>query len=365
MKILMLSAYDAASHRYWRQGLVDNFPHYCWQVLNLPGRYFNWRIRGNPLSWNWTKSNELAQSYDLIIATSMVDLATIKGLNPNLANTPSIVYFHENQFIYPDSKQQLQCAEPKMVNLYSAICADKLLFNSDFNRQSFFQGSEQFLYKMPDFAPKNLATVLDDKSQVLPVPLNNDLFAIRYVTKKNAQLTLLWNHRWEYDKGPEGLYALLRELDSMRVDFKIHIIGQSFRRQPSIMQKIKEHFTDYIDCFGYIENKTEYYQLLQQSHLALSTSIHEFQGLAVMEAVSQGCLPVVPNRLSYQEIFSSQFRYQSSNDKELEARQMARMIANYANINDLKISGPDMWKYSWEKQKSSYEQVIESFKPPS
>ena len=43
MRILLLSAYDAESHRYWREGLVSRFPEHHWQVLRLPPRYFNWR----------------------------------------------------------------------------------------------------------------------------------------------------------------------------------------------------------------------------------------------------------------------------------------------------------------------------------
>jgi len=51
MKILLLSAYDAASHRHWREMLVTGFPEHDWTVLTLPPRHFNWRMRGNALSW--------------------------------------------------------------------------------------------------------------------------------------------------------------------------------------------------------------------------------------------------------------------------------------------------------------------------
>ena len=51
MRILLLSAYDAPSHKRWREGLVTHCSDYHWDVLALPARYFSWRIRGNPLSW--------------------------------------------------------------------------------------------------------------------------------------------------------------------------------------------------------------------------------------------------------------------------------------------------------------------------
>src|SRR5690606_31607509 len=51
MRILLLSAYDADSHRRWREGLVRELPQHAWTVLALPPRHFSWRIRGNALSW--------------------------------------------------------------------------------------------------------------------------------------------------------------------------------------------------------------------------------------------------------------------------------------------------------------------------
>ena len=71
-------------------------------------------FRGNPLSWAVSERAELERDYDLVVATSMVDLATLKGLVPSLANTPSVVYFHENQFAYPLSAEQHNSIEPQM-----------------------------------------------------------------------------------------------------------------------------------------------------------------------------------------------------------------------------------------------------------
>ena len=51
MKILLLSAYDAQSHKRWRTGLVAQFPEYQWTVLSLAARFFSWRLRGNAYSW--------------------------------------------------------------------------------------------------------------------------------------------------------------------------------------------------------------------------------------------------------------------------------------------------------------------------
>ncbi|HMW49077.1 MAG TPA: DUF3524 domain-containing protein, partial [Cellvibrionaceae bacterium] len=119
MRILLLSAYDAPSHRYWRQGLIDQLSDYRFTCLTLPPRHFNWRIRGNPISW--LDAPQLTAAYDLILATSMVDLATLRGLVPALSRTPCIYYCHENQFAYPESPRQMRPLEPLMVTLYGAL----------------------------------------------------------------------------------------------------------------------------------------------------------------------------------------------------------------------------------------------------
>jgi hypothetical protein len=141
-KIWLLSAYRADSHAAWADWLVSNHFSIEWHRLELPGRHFRWRIRGNPLSWLDALPQ---QTPDLIIATSMVDLATLKGLHPRLANVPAYYYFHENQFAYPVSEQQVQSIEPQMVQLYGALTADRLLFNSAFNRDSFLDGVKSLL----------------------------------------------------------------------------------------------------------------------------------------------------------------------------------------------------------------------------
>lgn len=106
MRVLLLSAYAAASHQHWQRSLLAMFPDWQWQVLTLPPRHFSWRIRGNPLYWALSERALLEGEYDLLVATSMVDLATLRGLVPGLARLPSLLYFHENQFEYPQRSGQ-------------------------------------------------------------------------------------------------------------------------------------------------------------------------------------------------------------------------------------------------------------------
>ncbi len=358
MRILLLSAYNAQSHQAWCDKLLQMFPEHDWQVLTLPGRYFNWRIRSNALSWGLTQRELLEQQYDRVIATSMVDCATLRGLVPNLANIPWIVYFHENQFEYPVSAEN-DYLEPKMVSLYNALCADKLVFNTDYNYQSFITGLGKFLGKMPDAVPEDTIDIIAAKHTVIPVPINK----VESVKKENNPVpVLLWNHRWEYDKGPEQLYAFLEVLRQRDFMFKINLIGQQFRAIPTALLKIKEKFPDEIINYGFIESPEDYNNLLQQSDFILSTALHDFQGLAVLESVAAGCIPVVPDRLAYKEIFPEKYRYQSiPSSLGNEAENMADKLISLnrkrlkmeLNIADIGIAG-----FSVKKLKPLYAKIL-------
>ncbi|MDP6968336.1 MAG: DUF3524 domain-containing protein, partial [Gammaproteobacteria bacterium] len=273
MRILLLSAYDADSHAYWRQQLVSGLPDYDWTQLVLPGRYFNWRIRGNSLQWALTERRTLEQHFDLIIATSMVDLSALKGMVPNLASIPSMVYFHENQFAYPVQKEGY--LEPMMVNLYSAVCATHIVFNSAYNRDSFLQGVESLLHRLPEKLPASLIANLAAKTTLLPVPVSLQSKPAQWVRSKAEVPQLVWNHRWEYDKGPELLLASLRELKRRGIKFNLHLLGQQFRQQPEALVTLQQEFAACLGHTGYIDSRMEYEALLQQADYVLSTAKHE------------------------------------------------------------------------------------------
>jgi len=360
MKILLLSAYHAQSHQSWCRSLMVMFPEHEWILLTLPGRYFNWRIRGNALSWSMGQRDILEKNYDLVLATSMVDCATLRGLIPNLANIPWVVYFHENQFEYPVSAKN-DHTEPKMVSLYNALCAEKVIFNSQYNYHTFISGLERFLKKMPDQVPENILKSIASKSEVIPVPINVDNF-LPVDKGVESVPVLLWNHRWEYDKGPQQLYNVLTELYQRKFLFKLNLIGPQFRVIPDAFDKIQQEFSNVIKNYGFIESVVEYKKILASSDMVLSTALHDFQGLAILEAVAAGCIPVVPSRLAYTEIFPEKYQYDSDLLLPMnEAKKMADLIIklnenrNSTNLCDINIS-----KFSIEDLQPTYSEILYS-----
>ncbi len=359
----------------WRTRLLDMFPEHSWTQLVLPPRHFNWRIRGNSLQWALNEKALLSEDYDLLIATSMVDLASLRGFLPNIARIPTLLYFHENQFVYPlGDSQRDSNIEPKLVPLYSTLCADAIVFNSAYNRTTFLEGTRALLEKLPDrLAPDLLSKI--EASEVIPVPLED--FATKSALSShdgNQQLLeVIWNHRWEYDKGPKLLLLVAEALASQRSPIRLHVVGQQFRSSPAEFEKIarlsKQHAAALgiePGYFGFIEDREDYIALLRRCDVVLSTALHDFQGLAVQEACALGCTPLVPDALVYPEYVESQFRYDCGSETGAQselAEQCREILCRLQHWQDMKSDGQLLPKllmdaFSLDSLRPSYARLL-------
>ncbi|MBA2664839.1 MAG: DUF3524 domain-containing protein [Bradymonadaceae bacterium] len=322
MRILLLSAYDAASHKRWRNALVAHLDEHQWSVETMAPRHFAWRSRGNSLHFGLARRELLAQPYDALITTSMTDLASLRGFVPELSRLPTAVYFHENQFEYPLRSGQRANLDQQLTSLYTALCGDRLLFNSAFNRDSFLKGAGLLLAAMPDHVPPGIVNRLRERAQLLAVPLEAKCYAARGLC--HGPLSIVWNHRWEYDKAPERFFEALFQLSEHGYAFDLHVVGQSFRQVPPVFEQARERLASHIRTWGFLASVEAYRELLSTADLVVSTALHEFQGLAVLEAVAAGCRPLVPDRLAYREFIPEPWRYGSYPDEP--AREVAALV---------------------------------------
>ncbi|MFT4720221.1 MAG: glycosyltransferase involved in cell wall biosynthesis [Candidatus Azotimanducaceae bacterium] len=354
MRILLLSPYDAMSHRYWHEGLVNYCSGHDFTVVTLPARYFSWRFRGNSLSLAFDV--RLTGPWDLILATSMTDLSALVGMRPELAACRRLLYFHENQFAYPAVGDPNHRVERQITSLYAALGADQLIFNSAFNRSSFLTGVETLLARLPDEVPVGIVEKLRQLSTLQPVPLYADCFdVIPQRSIDNSRLAIVWNHRWEYDKGVDALQMLVTAMLASDLDFEFHLIGQSFRSVPPALQQVKEmlELAGRLGVCGFIPTRAHYLALLGRSHVVLSTAIHEFQGIAVLEAVAVGCLPVVPDALAYQDFIPACWRYDNSQQALLMLETLGRQLAEQA----LPVA-PSVTDLAWSQQQDHWEALL-------
>ena len=153
---------------------------------------------------------------------------------------------------------------------------------------------------------------------MLPVPLDAACFVDRREPAPDSgPLHVIWNHRWEYDKGPDRLLAIVERALEQDIDFELSVIGQQFRHHPPEFDTLKSLLDaqpQRLRRWGTIEATDDYRRYLATGDVALSTAVHEFQGLAVLEAVAAGCVPLVPDRFAYPDAFADEFRYPSMLD---------------------------------------------------
>lgn len=142
-------------------------------------------------------------------------------------------------------------------------------FATEFHRQMFLRN----LRINPDFTKKAVVSGQPHESLV-------DLIG---KTPKSGKIkSVVWPHRYNADKQPE----IAEDLAST--------YGEEVPW--TITQKTKP-------------SKAEYYKLLSKQQVIFSCSLHENLGISIMEAVLLDCIPVLPDRCSYSEMYLPEFRY--------------------------------------------------------
>ena len=340
LKILLISGYDAKSHRFWRESLASHISGFDWTQIALPARHFSWRVRGGALNIYLEHQQQLNQHFDLVLATSMVDLAALRGLVPKLSQVPNILYFHENQFVYPISRQQPNILNAQLTSFYSALAADEVWFNSEYNQRSFRSGLKEFLRKIPDKSSIDIDQWLGSRSSIMPVPINQPESNFNILDKGTETPHILWNHRWEYDKQPEVFFDALRLLKQQKIDFRLSVVGESFRKVPECFACAKSDFQQEILHWGY-QSRRNYQQILSDADFVVSSATHDFQGLSMLEAISYGCIPIAPDRLVYPEYIPSDCLYPL--DHKEESQSLASLIVQ--KINNKTVQPIDIEKF--------------------
>jgi glycosyltransferase involved in cell wall biosynthesis len=231
-----------------------------------------------------------------------------------------------------------------------------VLFNSDYNRESFLDAIPGFLGRMPDHRPEGVAEKIRAKSAILPPPL--ELAELDAVPQhgKSGPATILWNHRWEYDKNPEEFFRVLIQIARQGHQFRLSVLGQSFDEVPEVFPEARELLGDRIVRFGYEPERKAYLAALREADIAVSTAFHEYFGMALLEATYAGCYPLVPDRLVYREIFPGRLRYRST--AQLRERLIS-LICSIDEVRSLDHSSIAV-RFGWERLRPTYLELFRS-----
>jgi glycosyltransferase involved in cell wall biosynthesis len=303
---LFVEPFYGGSHRAFLDGLVRSCGHEV-ELLTLPEGEWRRRMRRGaqelaPLA------RRLPGEFDFLVVSDMLDLPAFLALTrPMFERTPVLAYFHENQMTYPRLRGTKFNSWFGQINFMTALAADAVAFNSAFHREDFLVALRALLAQPNNWLTEAGVDEVEQKSFVLPVGV--DLGWIEDLAPRPQQRletevrssprTILWNHRWEFDKAPELFARALRALRRRGVPFKLIVAGEPGDNPSAAITSLPEEFGECIEHFGYAASKEEYGRLLWRSDIVVSTTRHEFFGVGMVEAMAAGCVPCAPRRYNY------------------------------------------------------------------
>lgn len=103
-------------------------------------------------------------------------------------------------------------------------------------------------------------------------------------------------------------------------------------KQPKVFDEIIKRSKckcDFVKTLEVTKTKKEYYNLISKAKIVFSANLQETFGIGTVEALMLGAIPIVPNRLSYLELYPQQFRYQNIEDA---MTKINHYVKNYDNI---------------------------------
>jgi glycosyltransferase involved in cell wall biosynthesis len=124
--------------------------------------------------------------------------------------------------------------------------------------------------------------------------------------RPNNAPILLWNQRWEYDKAPEVFLEALDVLVEEGIAFRVILAGGNVRQKAAEFEAARVRLGERVIHYGWADAAT-YARLLWEADAVVSTALHEFFGIAIVEALYCGCFPILPRRLAYPEVLPARY----------------------------------------------------------
>ncbi|MCM8537698.1 MAG: DUF3524 domain-containing protein [Lentisphaeraceae bacterium] len=355
-RVLGLNPFHGGSHKAFINGWISRSQHE-WALLTLEGTYWKWRLQfaAVELSEQVKKLWDEGKRWDVIFCTSMMNVTDFRAMTPEVRDIPIIVYFHENQLTYPESDHMKFDLSLCMINIKSALVADQVWFNSEFHRDDFLTAAEKLLKPKP-LIDIDVTKKIRQKTIVQYQAIDDD-FVCKEERPLSDPIKIVWAARWELDKNPELLFKALKYLVDRDFSFELYFLGEEMHTKLECIEKGRCEFTNQIKYFGYAESRQEYMDILKQADFFVSTANHEFFGIAVVEALAAGCIPIVPKHQAYPEVLKSleEYFYRPGS-----AKQLAKVLI--ASASDKSFNSKLATKYLWSKRAKDLDKVIAMLK---
>ncbi|XP_074403966.1 tRNA-queuosine alpha-mannosyltransferase isoform X8 [Zonotrichia albicollis] len=307
MSVLLIEPFYGGSHKQLMDLLQEELQEDC-VLCTLPAKKWHWKARTSALYFMQTVPT--SSNYRILFASSVLNLAELAALRPDLGKLKKVLYFHENQLAYPVQKCQERDFQYGYNQILSCLVADVVVFNSAFNMESFLKSIGKFMKLIPDHRPKDLEKIIRPKCQVL-------YFPVRFPDVSR-----------EHDKDPETFFKVLMKLKEQDLTFHVSVLGETFSEIPDIFSEAREVLGSSVLHWGFLPSKDDYFRALCTADVVISTAKHEFFGVAMIEAVHCGCYPLCPKALVYPEIFPAEYLYSTP-------EQLFKRLQNFCKRPDI------------------------------
>ena len=305
--VLVLEPWYRGSHRSWIEG---------WQ---LHSRHAIRVVAGNDSGWRRSlvtaparfaqAIDETTEPIDLLVASTPIDLATVLGLiDRSTRRPPTLLYMHESQIGYPPGPKGRQPYRAMVADLNSVMSADNVAVATHYHADLLRNKMPAFAEELVEGSGSNVQSTLDNL-HVLPIGIE---MSGLHPAPLSGPTRVLWNHRWSHDKNPGEFVHAIALLAAEEYEFELYALGEVERAGEKAFQRLKDQLSDRILISG-VQESDAYRQILCHSDVVVSTTNHEFFGVAIAEAIGAGARPLLPDRLAYPEIvpgnLSSEFLY--------------------------------------------------------
>ena len=303
----MVEPYYGGSHRSWADAWVRHSRHDI-SLVTHPDEFWRWRLRGGAvtLAADFAELVDARGRPDAVVVSGLVDVAGFAGhARRSLGDTPLATYVHESQLLYPLAPNQRADTSAALVNWQSLVASDAIWFNSAFHRDALRDALPGLLGSQPAPTHRDLIEPVFARASVLWPGVEADALIAAKRTHREVP-RVLWNQRWDHDKNPHSVFSALVQMVEEGIDFTVALAGQNQRPDNPDFAWVHDQLGDRIDHHGYLPDG-QYEQLLLSSDVIISAADHEFFGIAIVEALAAGSVPVLPTRLSFPELIAPQW----------------------------------------------------------
>ena len=266
---------------------IFRFSRHRWTLLKLPPRRLERRLSTAAHWFAEQLSRHWIGRVDLLFTSEALNLADFYRLMPNLADKPSVVYFHDNQLPLPGQGRD---EATEVVNLSTGAAAREIWFNSEYHYRAFMARATAMVERHPELAGRDPVTALKKKSRLMLPPcdfgLADEIQKQSAVTREARRLFVdtrdsdcaLLNAAFErlMHRGEQFQLVTVGPVEALSAGLPRYTISEA--DEATVLQGM-------LQCGAIVGAKAE--------------ANADYRAVA---AIAAGCWPIVPNSAVYPEL---------------------------------------------------------------